>query len=356
MAQRDPSFLLELIDTETDAHGFRDLPTRIREDLCLGLESSGGEHDTLATTVLNSHPSSSLRNELSLLRFAKAFLETWEKQECPSEVITPRQVTLSIIEDEDVADVANLQILGRRADTSGSLYEVPAWCLDGEQWRFQLGFLLRFILSGQPDFTRPVRRANWKESESSYRPAEAHWYQRMYGLYSGQPAFGHDWLPITEWVEGFLLGLLRWPGCRTLDRFGWFEQDIQGTKTLIGLRIDKLEKIRGRATRELILPLRARRPTATNTKRPFRACVVQTAIPAADNFQPTDLALNEPTIRRRHRNHLSAALASVERMLALRETHKAKEGRLDWLLLPELAVHPQDVRTHLVLLHGLTER
>ncbi len=348
LAQRDPSFLLELIDTETDAHGFRDLPTRIREDLCLGLENSGGEHDTLATAVLNSHPSSFLRNELSLLRFAKAFLETWEQQECPPEVITPGQVTLSIVKEKDVADVANLQILGRQADTSGSLYEVPAWCLDGEQWRFQLGFLLRFILSGQPDFTRPVRRANWKESESSYRPAEAHWYQRMYGLYSGQPAFGHDWLPITEWVEGFLLDLLRWPGCRTLDRFGWFEQGIQGTKTLIGLRIDKLEKIRGRATRELILPLRARRPTATNTKRPFRACVVQTAIPAADNFQPTDLALNEPTIRRRHRNHLSAALASVERMLALRETHKAKEGRLDWLLLPELAVHPQDVRTHLV--------
>ena len=35
-------------------------------------------------------------------------------------------------------------------------------------------------------------------------------------------------------------------------------------------------------------------------------------------------------------------------MLALRETHKGSEGRLDWLILPELAVHPKDVRTHLV--------
>ena len=51
---------------------------------------------------------------------------------------------------------------------------------------------------------------------------------------------------------------------------------------------------------------------------------------------------------RKHRNHLSAALAAVERMLALRETHKGSEGRLDWLILPELAVHPKDVRTHLV--------
>ena len=35
-------------------------------------------------------------------------------------------------------------------------------------------------------------------------------------------------------------------------------------------------------------------------------------------------------------------------MLALRETHKGREGRLDWLILPELAVHPKDARTHLV--------
>ena len=92
----------------------------------------------------------------------------------------------------------------------------------------------------------------------------------------------------------------------------------------------------------------SRRPTVANKPRPLRACVVQTAIPAAQNFDPTDLALDDPAIRREHRNHLSAALAAVERMLFLRDTHKRSEGRLDWLILPELAVHPADVRTHLI--------
>ena len=348
LAQRDPSFLLELIDAETQDLFFDDLPPRIREDLCWVSESSEGDCDTLAKAVLNSHPSGPLRNELSLLRFAMAFLEQWAQQEFPPEVITPGQVTLRPGEDEAVADVESLRILRSRADASGSLYEVAAWCQAGERWRFQLGFLLRFILSGQPDFTRPVRRTNWRETESSYRPAESHWYQRLYGLYSGQPAFGDDWLPITDWVEGFLLGLLRWPGCRAPDGFGWVEQGIQEARRQIGQRIADLEQRRGSATRALILPLLAKRPTATNTNRPLRACVVQTAIPAADDFQHTDLALNESAIRRRHRNHLSAALAAVERMLALRETHKGSEGRLDWLILPELAVHPKDVRTHLV--------
>ena len=348
LARRDPSFLLELMDAETDALLFDDLSARVREDLSRASEVSDSDPDTLADVVRNTHPSVSLRNELALLRFAMAFLEQWEQQESPPEVITPGQVVLNLGEDQAVADVEVLRIMGSRADASGSLYAVPAWCEAGERWRFQLGFLLRFILSGQPDFTRPVRNPTWRETESSYRAAESHWYQRLYGLYSGQPAFGDDWLPITDWVEGFLLALLRWPGCRASDGFDWIEQGIEATKTQIDQRIADLERRRGRATRALILPLLAKRPTASDTKRPLRACVVQTAVPAVGEFHPTDLPLDGAAIRRKHRNHLSAALAAVERMLALRETHKGSEGRLDWLILPELAVHPKDVRTHLV--------
>ena len=348
LAQRDPSFLLELMDTETDALLFDDLPARIREDLCLASEDSDGDHDTLAKAVLNTHPSGSLRNELSLLRFAMVFLEQWEQQEFPPAVITPGQVTLTLGEEQAVADVECLRIVGSRADASGSLYEVATWCQAGERWRFQLGFLLRFILSGQPDFTRAVRRPSWRETESSYRPAGSHWCQRLYGLYSGQPAFGDDWLPITEWVEGFLLALLRWPGCRTPDGFRWVEQGIEKARTQIGQRIADLEQRRGSATRALILPMPTKRPTATNANRPLRACVVQTAVPVAGDFHHTDLALDGSAIRRKHRNHLSAALAAVKRMLELRETHMRREGRLDWLILPELAVHPKDVRTHLI--------
>ena len=127
LAQMDPSFFLELIDTEADTLLFDDLPARIREDLCRASESSDGDHDTLAKAVLNTPPTGSLRNELSLLRFAVAFLEQWEQQKFPAEVITPGQVTLNLGEDQSVADVESLRIRGSRADESGSLYEVAAW-------------------------------------------------------------------------------------------------------------------------------------------------------------------------------------------------------------------------------------
>ena len=310
--------------------------------------SPSNNYVTLADVIMESHPINSLRNELSLLRLANIFIERWKELPSVPEVITPGQILLKLNESMGVADVAELKILGSRVDVSGSLYAPPAWCEVDGWWRFQLGFLLRFILSGKPDFTRAVRPAHWKETESAYRPAESHWFQRLYGLFSGQSAFGDDWLPITDWMEGFLLALLRWPGCRLLSGFEWIEQGMDEVIRRIKKKIADLERSRGSATQTLMLPLFARRPTATNRNRPLRACVVQTAIPTADDFHATDLALNGPAIRRRHRNHLSAALAAVERMLALRETHKGSEGRLDWLILPELAVHPDDVQTHLV--------
>lgn len=349
IAERDPSFTLELIDAEPNPRLFDDLPARVREDLSRDVGSPGREMETFAELVLREHPTGPLRNELGLLRFAAAFLKQWRKEATPPEVITPGQVQLKRVDDGGISKVDELRILGSRTDPSSSLYQTPEWCGDDERWRFQLGFLLRFLLSGQPDFTRPVRPAHWKESESAYRPVESHWYQRLYGLFSGQPAFGDDWLPITDWVERFLLALLRWPGCRAADGFDWVEQGVDHVISRIGERITELEGQRGSATRMLLLPLMARRPTRPTAGRPLRACVVQTAIPAAEDLQLSDdLALSDRAIRRRHRNHLSAALAAVERMLALRETHKGSEGRLDWLILPELAVHPNDIRTHLV--------
>ena len=350
IADRDLSFLMEIIDT--DERLLDDLPARLREDLSRAPPNPTEEPETLADIVLREHPNGSLRNELSLLCLGAAFLREWWQCERPPQVITPTQVQLKLADRDGIARVKEVRIVASRADPSGSLYQPPGWCADSERWRFQIGFLLRFILSGRPDFTRPVRLPHWKENESVYRPAESHWYQRLYGLFSGQPAFGDDWLPITGWMEGFLMALLRWPGCHVPDGFDWVELGIETAITRISDRIGELEEALGKATGTLLLPLIARRPTAPTGTRPLRACVVQTVIPTARDiknaFKNGDHTLDDPALRKKHRNHLLAALAAVERMLALRDTHKGAEGRLDWLILPELAVHPSDVHTHLV--------
>lgn len=345
IAERDPSFMLELVKGDTHGSLQDHLSPRACEDL--SLRRSSMEHKTLADIVRCQHPTGPLRNELGLLCFAQEFLQQLKAEALP-EVITPAQVELNLEDNAGVNRIAGLRIHKSSVAPSGSLYRPPAWCKPEQRWRFQLGFLLRFILSGQADYTRRVQSPHWKETESVYRAAESHWYQRLYGLFSGQPAFGDDWLPISDWVERFLLALLSWPGCREVKDFDWVESGIEQSLQIVKKRILELEQKRGRATGALLLPLVAKRPTAESAGRPLRACIVQTAVPAVSDFDRADLALNRGAIRRKHRNHLSAALAAVERMLALRETHKDSDRRLDWLILPELAVHPSDVRTHLV--------
>jgi len=247
-----------------------------------------------------------------------------------------------------VVEIEDLEIRPSRASPGESLYCPPRWCKRSDRWRFHLGFLMRFILAAQPDFTRSVRPPHWKESVSAYRPAENHWYQRLYGFFNGQQAFGDDWLPITDWVERFLSALLHWPGSRIAADFTWVQEGIDVAIPTIRSRIAALEDKFGSATKTLMLPMTARRTTPVASSRPLRACVVQTAVPADADFSVTDLTLSDRAIRRKHCNHLSAALAAVERMLHLRETHQGRNGRLDWLILPELAVHPRDVVTHLI--------
>ena len=341
IANRDPKFICELGGVDNEF--FKDLPPRIRKDLCITVGS--GEDQSLAEIVLNGEPTNSLRNELSLLRFAAKLLENLQKFQF--EVITPGQVRLKLNDDGQIANIKDMKVSRSRIKPDGSLYSIPSWCEPSDRWQLQLGYLLRFILTRQPDFTSIIRPEHWKERSGTYRPAKSHWYQRLYGLFNAQSAFGDDWLPISDWMEKLLLALLRWPGVQAPHDFEWVEDGMKAAQQKIEKRIERLESIRGPSTGTLLMPIVMSPPTDNGFTRTLRACVVQTVVPSAESFDVNDLTLTQPSIRRTHRNHLSAALAAVNRMLDLRRTHMQDDGRLDWLILPELAVHPLDVKTHL---------
>lgn len=343
IAERDPSFALEILATKPELYD--EISPRLRDDLCLQPRQESDDWKSLAAVVLQSDSNGPLRNELAALSFASKFLEAWPAVR-ENEAITPVDVFLKL--GSDNRSIEKLKVVQSRVTPAGSMYRSPDWCDPGERWRFQLGYLLRFILTARQDFTKIVRPPNWKEGTETYRIPESHWYQRLYGLFNGHPAFGDDWLPISDWLEMFLSTLLYWPGCRPSETFQWVRNGIVDTRHNIGIRIQALYNKQGASSGMLMLPITARWPIRPDASRPLRACVIQTVIPTPADLPPDDLTCSNPTIRKRHRNHLSAALAAIERMLDLRETHKGREGRLDWLILPELSVHPRDVKTHLV--------
>ena len=345
IAIRDPLIAREF--GENDIRFFDSLPAHIRRDLCVDTDFKVPGKQNLVDVVLGEDAKFPLRNELSVLLFSVKFLDKIRDREiAESECISPGQIRLHINCESDVDEVIDLDISLIPNFATDSLYTVPRWCRPCDRWRFQLGFLLRFILSRQPDFTANVFPENFRRRPKAYQPVKSHWYQRLYGLFNAQQSFGDDWVPITDWMEQFLLALLCWPGCRTPSEFGWVEGGIAKTRSKIQERIEYLKSKRGVATGLLMLPMEIRPPTPDSTSRPLRACVVQTVVP--DTFDGTDLTLSEQHNRRMHRNHISSALQAVRGMLDLRDTHEECDGRLDWLILPELAVHPSDVRSHLV--------
>jgi hypothetical protein len=363
IAERDPDYAVEIIEEKPEFSGT--VSARVRDDLCLVDEDHRAGIVSLSHIVLRAKEREKLRNELTLVGFAARFLEAVIESKVNLKVVCPADVWVQFgeVSDGSAAYVKAIEITQSRASEAGSMYLAPPWCSDSDRWRFHLGYLLRFILSARADFTKTAYRTRWREGTDSYRAPDNHWYQRLYGLYNGHSAFGDDWLPISEWLEGMLAGLLSWPGCRESESSKIVSRGIAATLVEFINRFEVLRRLAGPSSNTLFVPLSAPWPVTPQAERPLRACVIQTVIPGPDDFVAADPTLDSPEIRKRHRNHLSAALAAIERMLDLRETHHSRDGRLDLLILPELSVHPRDVRTHLlpfarshktIILAGLT--
>ena len=248
----------------------------------------------------------------------------------------------------------SLQI--RAARGGESFFEPPSWCETAdESIAAELGQILRYCLTRSLDFLRPVPRQLVSRLVPKYRPAPAHWEQTRYGVFQGRSAFGPAWLPLSSWVEGLLLELLRAPGTGQPAA----ALSVEQIEADLVSRLRQLKKQRGDATGLLFLEQHApfpNKPHRHDWARPLRIGIVQSVIPSdADivaSFRAGDRELNSPAMRRRHRRHLRAILSGVQQMLRVRETHCVQPrhdgGLLDWLIFPELAVHPDDVESILM--------
>lgn len=341
IARRDPAFALELVNEQQSLAS--ELSARIRRDLCILDDGALDGEVSLASLVLDPRQNGPLRNELGLLKLAYEILPLLSAKDSPR-VITPSDV---IITRGPHASDFGVKVKFDDDVPVLSMYRPPGWAPRHEWWRFQLGYLLRFVLCENADFTTVAHPDHRAERRNSYRPTESLWFQRRYSMFNEQSAFGNDWLPISQWTENLLFALLSWPGCALSETIQTVLRGSRSTRKMIGERIDALQRLQGVNGQPLLLPLAAPNPDKRHLERPLRACIMQTVVPSPKDFKLDDMELNKKPIRTRHRRHLSAALEAVDRMLILRETHHKRHG-LDWLILPELSVHPRDVRTHLI--------
>lgn len=308
----------------------------------------------LHQVVKEKGPRNSLRNEIGVLTFAKAFLREVSKHRIPS-IVTPSTVQISIRPDGKYSHVDGITFRAtQKSPRYQSIYSVPAWVDPTKRWRFQLGYLLRFILTAEVDFSLPVQESSWRENDPIYRPTRAHWVQRQYGFYNGHEAFGDNWLPISQFTQELLFSLLAWPGCRP-DNVSEQELTLDVAIAKVEAALSKAKSSIGDATGMLMLQVDAPMLGTDKDERPLRACVVQSIMPEKEDLVPNakdlssaDLETKNPLTRKKHQRHLSTSLTAIRKMLELRQTHKPENKSLDWVIFPELSVHPDDVKTHLV--------
>ena len=337
IAEADPAFAIELVENDFRLSAF--LPGHVRRDLCL-IRTLPAGNVSLADLVLGKE--NPFRDELALLQFAAKALKILRRGQSGTVAPVDLEVTIRDSEPWGVREGKfELRLIHRR-QLKNSVYSPPSWCPDDQRWRFQLGYLLRFILTCNADFTASVRPASWRELRgNSYRPAPMPWRMRQYGLFNAHEAFGDRWLPITEWTTGLLLDLLAWPGARHPNN-PWIEQGIDHTAAAIQERINEILNFQGRGRSELLLKVAVNPSEPIMQNRSLRAAVVQTVLPEQRWFKPGNEALTLAN-RKSLRRHLTAALASVRSTLSLRRTHSSGDGELDLLILPELSVHTDDL-------------
>ncbi|GGD22255.1 RNA-directed DNA polymerase [Aureimonas glaciei] len=348
IAMRDPAFAAEIVIA--DVRNDLSLPSHIADDLCLGRRLQKPDFKSLSDVVL-METESPLRNEIGIASFLCALTKALSTLSEPIDVLTPMNVLLktSVKRGFTVVEEVELASSERNHDEQ-SIYRPPSWADSKNRWRFQVGYLLRFILTGRRDFTEIVRPPSWRDGNAIYRATRSHWYQRLHGLYNGHEAFGDDWLPVSDAVEQILFELLLWPGCRGTSTNRFVDREVDEALNVFARFLTAAWNEVGDASGLLFLALPPPKLSSYFPKggdRPLRGCVVQLAMPSEKQVED-DLTLSGSKLRRKHRNHLSRALAAVRAAIDLRETHKPQDGRLDWLLLPELSVHPDDVRTHLI--------
>lgn len=263
IASLDPNFAAELVERTGKASL---LTPRAKADLGIS-DQSPVDLSSLAQIVLAPETRQILRTERALLSFASKFLATVMASR-ETGAISPSKIALEVgIGGHEVVQLH----INQRNLAGASIYDPPAWAPTNDHWRFQLGFLLRFILTAQVDFSRSARGSHWKEKRQIYRPPSGHWHERIYGFFNGHSAFGDDWLPISNWSEKLLFGLLWWPGCagRVLD--APVAQTLEETLEAINQRLEIIRSLQGISVS--LVPVRA--PGAFQRHgKPLRTCVV----------------------------------------------------------------------------------
>jgi hypothetical protein len=237
----------------------------------------------------------------------------------------------------------------RKDDTSNDpRYKTPGWLSKhqpescSEQKIYWICSVLRGAALGKVDYTQ---RNDLKFDLSKYNGIRTQWYKRRMGMLHTPESIVGSYSTISDWFASLLQHGLQWPGFSSsyLE-----EKDILAIDSLADFRRclrDRLDYLNDNicvASNVPSLSTIVKRPDLVNNH--FRIVTVQQLFPKDKHFHFSDVTLDNPEIRWKHREHLSEICKLTEQTLSakLRTETREHKSTADLIVFSELAVHPDD--------------
>lgn len=225
-------------------------------------------------------------------------------------------------------------------------FEVPDWINDeeGSEKRvlYWIGCVLRASVLGGSDYTGTL----WKEGKTTtYKGLRSNWYKRRMGMIHAPEALVGEFSTVSDWFSDLLMRCLQWPGFEsTFVKSSDVKRidSLESFKECLEDRLSKLNSLICKTSSLPAIPTEVKRPQ--NEHRGFRIVTVQQIVPKTTDFSASDVELNNPKIRAKHRAHLAAICRLTIRTLEAKQIadSESSDCSADLIVFPEVSVHIDD--------------
>lgn len=227
----------------------------------------------------------------------------------------------------------------------------------------RIALCLRAVLAGSGD---PTGFGLSLTPRAGYRGLKTTQFKRQIGLLTTPESLAGEAAQFSGWLTTLLSKLLKWPGIRVNDQgYAWpSELTIENVSGLVEERLNKLKSYYCQQSRMPGLPELVS-PNWDPRKTSLIVAMVQTKMPQTADFFEHGLFLDTPNYRERHRRHLARVAKLVTDHIKAQHLKKPTNGEreqdIDLIVLPELAIHEDDVdilihlsqKTHAIIVAGL---
>ena len=318
-----------------------------------------------------SHESSAIKLALALLDMFDG--NVGDQLFSPENIYVKRKKNSPQVPWSDIwkADV-EIECGFEKSNVADPRYIIPAWLIGDEEGlskqkcsriMYAIGCILRSAIVGDMDFTSN----QWRSSDVvGYKGLRTNWYKRRMGMMHSPETIVGEYATVSGWMTELLMTSLQWPGFEASYLHNKDLTDIEDVATYkktLEKRLSDLNNLYCTASGMPALVTQVKRPSS-DKRRGFRLVTVQHLLPRTEDFSLADPKLDSPSIRKRQRDHLARVCQIThETLLAtLQASQSSDKSSADLIVLPEMAVHPDDEdiikrladKTRSMVLAGLT--